>query len=89
MPGVRPQHGGMCLGEVARVRAVPAAGSAAGSLVVDAGERTTIVSGLLLERAPDVGEWVLAHAGYALAILTDADAAEALAFRERMGKGAG
>jgi hydrogenase maturation factor len=73
----------MCLGEVARVHAV----SAAGSLVVDVGGRTVTVSSLLLDRVPDAGEWVLAHAGHALAVLTDAEAAEALAVRARMDEG--
>jgi hydrogenase maturation factor len=73
----------MCLGEVVRVRAV----SAAGSLVVDTGERTVAVSSLLLERVPEAGEWVLAHAGHALAVLTDAEAADALAVRACMDEG--
>jgi hydrogenase maturation factor len=75
----------MCLGEIARVHAV----SAAGSLVVDAGERTATVSSLLLDRVPEPGEWVLAHSGYALAVLTDAEAADALTVRERMDGGTG
>ena len=75
----------MCLGEVARVRAV----STTGSLLVDAGERTATVSSLLLDRVPEAGEWVLAHSGYALAVLNDAEAADALTVRERMGEGPG
>jgi hydrogenase maturation factor len=73
----------MCLGEVARVRAV----SAAGTLLVDVCERTVTVSSLLLDRVPEPGEWVLAHAGHALAVLTDADAADALTVRARMEEG--
>ena len=61
--------------------------SAAGSLIVDAGGRTVTVSSLLLDRVPEAGEWVLAHAGHALAVLTDAEAAEALAVRTRMDEG--
>lgn len=70
----------MCLGEVGRVRAV----SAAGMLLVDARERTVTVSSLLLDRVPEPGEWVLTHAGHALAVLTDTDAADALTVRTRM-----
>jgi hydrogenase maturation factor len=73
----------MCLGEVARVRAV----SAAGSLVVAAGGRTLTVSSLLLDRVPEAGEWVLAHAGHAMTVLTDAEAAEALAVRALIDEG--
>jgi hydrogenase maturation factor len=36
---------------------------------------------------PEAGEWVLAHSGYALAVLTGAEAADALTVRERMGDG--
>jgi hydrogenase maturation factor len=44
---------------------------------------------LLLDRVPEPGEWVLAHAGHALAVLTDADAADALTVRARMEEGPG
>jgi hydrogenase maturation factor len=75
----------MCLGEVAQVRAV----AAGGSLVVDTGQRTATVSSLLLDRVPAAGEWVVAHAGYALAVLTDTEAADALTVRARMNEGTG
>jgi len=67
----------MCLGELARVRSV----GPAGSLVVDSESRTSVVSDMLLEQSPTVGEWVLTHSGFALAIVGDAEAREALAIR--------
>lgn len=67
----------MCLGELGMVRGV----LADGTLVVDVRGRTTMVSGLLLDRRPGVGEWVLAHSGFALTVLDEDEARDALAVR--------
>jgi hydrogenase maturation factor len=72
----------MCLGELARVRSV----GPAGSLVVDSESRTSVVSDMLLEQSPTVGEWVFTHSGFALAIVGDAEAREVLAIRATLRK---
>lgn len=69
----------MCLGEVARVRSV----RSDGSVEVDVDGRTAVLSDLLLEHAPVLGDWVLGHAGFALAVLTADEAREALASRPK------
>lgn len=66
----------MCLGEVAQVRAVSADG-----LVVESGTRTATVSALLLDAMPSIGEWVLTHAGFALATMTEDEARDAIEMR--------
>lgn len=68
----------MCLGLTCRVEAVPDPDWA----VVSAGVRTLRVSLLTLEEPVQPGDWVLAHAGFALARLTEEQALEALALRE-------
>lgn len=67
----------MCLGKVAQVQAV----RADGSIDVVSDGRTILLSDLMLDRPPAVGDWVVGHAGFALAVLTDAEAHDALAVR--------
>ncbi len=67
----------MCLGEVGRVAAI----DDAGSLVVESEKCTSTVSGLLLDATPQIGDWVLIHAGFALGVLTDGEARDVLAIR--------
>ena len=68
----------MCLGEVAQVRAV-----SPGGLVVDSGARTATVSALLLDGPPSIGDWVVTHAGFALATISEDEARDALDLRAR------
>ena len=72
----------MCLGLTCRVETVPDRDWA----VVSAGERTMRVSLLTLDEPVEPGDWVLAHAGFALARLTEDQALEALALREPVRK---
>lgn len=67
----------MCLGEPARVREI----RADGSLLVESAIRRFAVSPLPLTEPAAPGEWVLTHAGYALARLSGRQAADALAAR--------
>lgn len=66
----------MCLGEIARVRAVTA-----DCLEVETHARTVTVSRLLLDGPVEVGDWVLAHSGFALALLTPEQARDAQRIR--------
>jgi hydrogenase assembly chaperone HypC/HupF len=59
----------VCLGVLARVCAIDA-----GLIVVESEARTSRVSGLLLDGSPKVGDWVITHAGFALAVLTEGEA---------------
>jgi len=67
----------MCLGELGQVRAV----MADGALVVESANRTSTVSAMVLDQPAGVGDWVLTHAGFALAVLTDDEAREAIVTR--------
>jgi hydrogenase expression/formation protein HypC len=67
----------MCLGEVGHVLELRAPGRA----VVDVGGRTADASLLTLADAVAVGDWLLVHSGFALAVLSAAEAEEALAIR--------
>lgn len=71
----------MCLGELAEVTRVTGPARAA----VRVGARTVIVSLLTLpDNAPVApGDWLLVHAGFALARLTPHEAADAQEIRER------
>lgn len=66
----------MCLGEVVQVTAVDDAG-----LEVVDGRRTLRVSALTLETPAQVGDWLVVHAGLALARLDPAEAADARRLR--------
>ena len=67
----------MCLGEVAEVIAVTAAGSA----VVSAGGRARTISLITLEHPVSAGDWVVVHSGFALSHLTTEQAHDALELR--------
>jgi hydrogenase assembly chaperone HypC/HupF len=67
----------MCLGEVAEVIAVTAAGSA----VVSAGGRARTISLITLEHPVSAGDWVVVHSGFALSHLTSEQAHDALELR--------
>lgn len=79
----------MCLGEIGRVRelradarAVEGLGGMAGwEAVVDVGPRTLPVSLVTLDVPVAVGDWVVVHAGLALARLEEEQARTALALR--------
>ncbi len=66
----------MCLGELLRVTAVDADGLAA-----EDGRRTVRVSAVTLDEPVEVGDWLLVHAGFALARLDPAEAATARRLR--------
>lgn len=67
----------MCLGLTCQVESVLADGAA---LVRGAG-RTTRVSLLTVDEPVAPGDWVLVHAGFALARLTEGEVADAQAIR--------
>jgi hydrogenase assembly chaperone HypC/HupF len=67
----------MCLGELGQVRAV----MADGALVVESASRTSTVSPMALDQSVRIGDWVITHAGFALAVLTDDEAHEAMVTR--------
>lgn len=67
----------MCLGELARVTRVTGSGTAE----VRADGRTRTVSLLTLEDPVGPGDWVLTHAGFALARLTADEARDAALIR--------
>lgn len=67
----------MCLGELGQVRAV----MADGALLVESATRTSTVSAMVLDQPVSIGDWVVAHAGFALAVLTDEEAHEAMVAR--------
>ena len=67
----------MCLGELAQVVASPVDGQAE----VDSRGRRLHVSLLTLEVPVTAGDWLLVHSGFALARLTDEEAAEAARLR--------
>ena len=71
----------MCLGEVARVRAV----TPGGSLVVDRADIRVAASSILLDTPPQVGDWVLMHSGFVLDVLTEQEALDALSLRSAPG----
>ncbi|WP_372592630.1 HypC/HybG/HupF family hydrogenase formation chaperone [Actinotalea sp.] len=66
----------MCLGELVQVTAVDAEG-----LWADDRGRTVRVSALTLDATPEVGQWLLVHAGFALARLEPEEAATARGLR--------
>ena len=67
----------MCLGELRQVNSI----EPDGSLVVDVSGRLRSVSPLALTRPVAVGEWVLVHAGFALAVVSVDEARDALELR--------
>jgi hydrogenase expression/formation protein HypC len=67
----------VCLGDVARVRAI----ASDGTLVVDTASRQVRASSILLDTPPDVGDWVLVHSGFVLGLLTEQEALDALNLR--------
>ena len=67
----------MCLGELAQVLVVDAAGTAE---VACTGRRTT-VSLMTLDQPVAVGDWLVVPSGFALERLTAAEAAEAAGIR--------
>ena len=68
----------MCLGLVCQAVEVFAGGSA----TVRAGERELRASLLTLDEPVAPGDWLMVHAGFALARITEQQAEEALAMRE-------
>ena len=68
----------MCLGVVCQAVEVPDGESA----LVLAGRRELVVSLLTLDEPVAPGDWLMVHAGFALARLTEQQAEEALALRE-------
>jgi hydrogenase expression/formation protein HypC len=68
----------MCLGEVVQVVEV----AADGGVLARAGTRTITVSLLTLDVPVAVGDWVLAHSGFALARLSPEEALDARTLRE-------
>lgn len=73
----------MCLGTPCRVTALLDDGRAEAS----AGGRDLQVSLLTLDHPVEVGDWVLVHAGFALARLTEEQVADALELRATTEKG--
>ena len=67
----------MCLGELGLVRSI----EAGGSLVVDVAGRLHSVAALALVRPAAVGDWVLVHSGFALAVVAPDEARDALEIR--------
>jgi hydrogenase expression/formation protein HypC len=67
----------MCLGELAEVIEA----STPTEALVTAGGRTRKVSLLTLTAAPEPGDWVVVHSGFALARLTPEEAREARELR--------
>jgi len=67
----------MCLGELVQVTAVDDSG-----LQARDGRRTVRVCALTLDAPAQVGDWLLVHAGFALARIDAAEAAAALLLRE-------
>lgn len=72
----------MCLGEIAQVQEIVAPDS----VKVRSGERMSTVSTILLDEPVVAGTWVVAHCGFALAVLTESDAREALELRGALGQ---
>jgi hydrogenase expression/formation protein HypC len=70
----------MCLGEILQLVEVADAGDRA---VGRRGEALVPLSLITLEAAVAPGDWVVAHAGFALERLSAQDAAEALAVRRQ------
>jgi hydrogenase expression/formation protein HypC len=66
----------MCLGEIGRVRQLT---EGRAEVLYRSGSHT--VSTMLLEEDPVVGDWLLVHAGFALARLDAAEARAALVLR--------
>lgn len=52
-----------------------------GALVVESACRASTVSAMVLDRPANVGDWVITHAGFALAVLTDDEAHDAMVAR--------
>ena len=73
----------MCLGLVGRTTAL----LGADQVLVQVDGRALRASLLALDDQVAVGDWLLVHAGFALARLTEAQAGEALAIREPNGGG--
>jgi len=73
----------MCLGMVGRV---PAVGSA-GSVEVDAGDRTITASLFAMTDAVGPGDWVLMHSRLVLGRLTEQEARDALELRKPTNEG--
>jgi hydrogenase expression/formation protein HypC len=72
----------MCLGTVCRTTAL----LDGDAVLVQAGDRELRASLLTVEDPVRVGDWLLVHAGFALARLTETQAREALAIREPAGE---
>lgn len=72
----------MCLAELGVVTRVDGNGTA----LVDRDGRTASVSLLTLDEAIQVGDWLVVHAGFAVARVTPEDAAAALVIRDTTGK---
>ncbi|MGZ4590111.1 MAG: HypC/HybG/HupF family hydrogenase formation chaperone [Actinomycetes bacterium] len=68
----------MCLGRVGQICDVLADGRA----VVRSPGRELVVSLMTIDEHPTVGDWVLVHAGFALAVLTEQQALDALTVRD-------
>lgn len=66
----------MCVGVIGRVRA-----TTADTLVVETSGRTARVCSMTLDQPAPVGSWVLIHSGFALAVLSDREAEDALRLR--------
>jgi hydrogenase expression/formation protein HypC len=73
----------MCLGLTCQVAAVTGDGRA----LVDHGGRLTAVSLLTLDEPVHPGEWLLVHAGFALARLSEEQVADARELRATTEKG--
>ena len=73
----------MCLGIVGQVLAV----GSAGSVEVDAGDRTITASLLAMTDAVGPGDWVLMHSGLVLGRLTEQEARDALELRKPTNEG--
>ena len=67
----------MCLGDLGQVRSI----ESDGTLVVDVSGRLHSVAALVLDRPATVGEWVLVHSGFALAVVSPDVAWDALEIR--------
>ena len=79
----------MCLSLAGRVLRVDGAGHEA-LVDVDGTERTVLLDVLTLDgRTPSVGDWVLVHTGFAVDLLTEADARDMLSWHREVHRGEG
>jgi hydrogenase assembly chaperone HypC/HupF len=75
----------MCLGIPGRVVGmVPGFGDQLARVEVEGAERRVNIG--LLDQVPEPGQWVLIHMGFALELIDEAEAQEALAGLELMGR---